>query len=33
MPWKECSAMDEGLQFVGRRLADGGTLQRVTDLP
>ena len=21
MPWKECSVMDEGLQFVGRRLA------------
>src|SRR6202035_3086340 len=21
MPWKECSAMDEGLQFVARRLA------------
>jgi hypothetical protein len=21
MPWKECSVMDERLQFVGRRLA------------
>jgi hypothetical protein len=21
MPWKECSVMDEGLQFVARRLA------------
>ena len=25
--------MDERLQFVARRLADGGTLQRVRDLP
>jgi len=25
--------MDQRLQFVGRRLADGGTLQRVWDLP
>jgi hypothetical protein len=24
MPWKECSVMDERLQFVTRRLADGG---------
>jgi len=24
MPWKECSEMDERLQFVARRLADGG---------
>jgi Helix-turn-helix domain len=21
MPWRECSVMDEGLQFVARRLA------------
>ena len=21
MPWKECSVMDEGLQFVARRIA------------
>ncbi len=33
MPWKECSVMDERLQFVARRRADGGTLQRVRDLP
>ncbi len=29
MPWKECSVMDERLQFVARRLAGeahGGTL-------
>jgi hypothetical protein len=31
MPWKECSVMDERLQFVARRLADGGTLQGVRD--
>jgi hypothetical protein len=24
MPWKECSVMDERLQFVARRLADDG---------
>jgi hypothetical protein len=24
MPWKKCSVMDEKLQFVARRLADGG---------
>src|ERR1700693_1024264 len=29
MPCKECSAMDERLQFVARRLADSGTLQGV----
>jgi putative transposase len=29
MPWQECSAMDERLQFVARRLAGGGTLQGV----
>src|SRR5437868_15409770 len=31
MPWKECSAMDERLQFVApaSRRADGGTLQGV----
>jgi hypothetical protein len=32
MPWRECSVMDERLQFVARRLADGGTLQGVWDL-
>ncbi len=29
MPWKECSAMDERLQFVASPRADGGTLQGV----
>ena len=29
MPGKECSVMDERMQFVARRLADGGTVQRV----
>ena len=24
MPWKECSAMDERMQFVARRLAGEG---------
>jgi len=36
MPWKECSVMDERLQFVARRLAGepmGGTLQGVRNLP
>ena len=32
MPWKECSVMDERLQFVARRLANGGSLQGVWDL-
>ena len=27
MPWKECSVMDERMQFVARRRGDGGTLQ------
>src|SRR6266851_5551287 len=31
MPWKECSVMDERLQFVARRLANGGSLQGVWD--
>src|ERR1700676_1628431 len=33
MPWKECSVMDERLQFVASRRGDGGTLQRVWDRP
>ena len=33
MPWKECSVMDERLQFVARRRGDGGTLQGVRDFP
>jgi hypothetical protein len=32
MTWKERSVMDERLQFVARRRADGGTLQGVRDL-
>ena len=32
MPWKECSVMDERMQFVARRLGDGGALQGVWDL-
>ena len=32
MPWKECSVMDERLQFVARRRADGGTVQGVRNL-
>ena len=33
MPWKECTVMDERLQLVARRRADGGTLQGVGDSP
>jgi hypothetical protein len=33
MPWKECSVMDERLQFVARGRPDGGTLHGVRDLP
>src|SRR4029077_20484340 len=32
MPWKECSVMDERLQFVARRRAHGGTVQGVWNL-
>ena len=33
MPWKECSVMDERMQFVARRRGDCGTLHGVWDLP
>jgi hypothetical protein len=33
MPWKECSVMDERLQFVARWRGDRGTLQGVWDFP
>jgi hypothetical protein len=33
MPWKECSVMDERLQFVARRRAHGGPLQGVRHFP
>jgi hypothetical protein len=33
MPWKEFSVMDEKLQFVARRRANGGAVQGVRDFP
>jgi len=33
MPWKECSVMDERMQFVARRLAGEAIFSYASDIP